>query len=764
MFQVSNFKFQENKGFTFVEVLVGTAILLVVFIGLYGAFQLGLKVVGQSRARVTATALANQKIEIAKNLPYNQVGTIGGIPSGSIPETEIITRNNIDYTVKTTIGYVDDPFDGLAPDDSLPNDYKRVKVKVSWPGFLGGEIILITDIAPKGLETTEGGGNLLISVFDALGIGVAQADIHIVNTSVDPPIDVSYQTNDQGQYLVAGAPTSTEAYQITVTKSGYSTDRTYGREEVANPEKPHATVLEGKLTEISFSIDWLSNFSISTLSPWGSDNFADSFLDESKISELSNLTVSGGEVNLTYTQGVEFTDGTTDGDLCAFPGIDGDCGQSFTMGSQSKEISQVQLYLRKTSPDISDIYLEIREGSTIGTVLATSSIMTAADLPDSLDWVTFALQSPVTLAANTQYFLRLRSIPDSTDPETGAVGYIYWGYIHATTSPPAYEGGDAWRYIGRNNNPDDPGQQLGPDDQYDFSFRIYQSVYTPAGYLFSVPIAPTDLVKWDEFSWNDNEPAETQITYQLYYSTNTDWWLIPDSDLPGNEAGFTSSPIDLSGLATTTYYQLKIKGNFSTTDTSVTPTLFDWSVSWITNQPTPIGNVSFNLQGNKIIGTDANEDPIYKYSADFTTDATGRLEIANLEWDAYDFTIDPAENLDLASTSPPSNPLGQDIDLLPGTTQSVSLFLEAENSLLITLRNSETLEPIFSGQVRLSNSGLGYDQTQFTDQQGQTLFIPLEAATYNLDIQTDGYGSYSGTVEVSGDETLTIDLIPTGPS
>jgi hypothetical protein len=573
-------------------VLVGTAILLLVFIGLYGAFQLGLKVVGQSKARITATALANQKIEIARNLPYNQVGTIGGIPSGSIEEAETITRNNIEYTVKTTIGYVDDPFDGLAPDDPLPNDYKRVKVKVSWSGFLGGEVILITDIAPKGLETTEGGGNLLISVFNALGIGIGQADIHLVNTEVEPPIDASYQTNDQGQYLVAGAPSSTAAYQITVTKSGYSTDRTYGKDEVANPEKPHATVLEGKLTEISFSIDELSNFSIQTLSPWGSDNFSDSFLDESKISESADILVDQGEAALATT---------TDG-------------------------------------------------------------------------------------------------------------------------------------------------------------------YVSSGYLLSIPIIPDNLISWDEFSWTDNEPLETDTEYQVFYASGTSWLLIPDSDLAGNKDGLESSPVDLTDLATTTYAQLKVKGNLSTNNASATPALFDWSVSWITGEPTPIGNVSFNLQGNKTIGTDAQEEPVYKYSTDFSTDSAGQLNIPNLEWDAYDFTIDPAENLDLVSTNPTSNPLGQNIDLLPNTIQSVSLFLDAENSLLVTIKSSDTLEPVFSAQVRLSNSGLGYDQTQFTDEQGEALFIPLEAATYDLEVQADGYESYSGTVDISGDRTTTINLTPIGPS
>ena len=42
----------------------------------------------------------------------------------------------------------------------------------------------------------------------------------------------------------------------------------------------------------------MSNFSIDTLSPWGSGNFSDSFLNENKISEKSDLTVSDGKVEL----------------------------------------------------------------------------------------------------------------------------------------------------------------------------------------------------------------------------------------------------------------------------------------------------------------------------------------------------------------------------------------------------------------------------------------------------------------------------------
>ena len=289
--------------------------------------------------------------------------------------------------------------------------------------------------------------------------------------------------------------------------------------------------------------------------------------------------------------------------------------------------------------------------------------------------------------------------------------------------------------------------------------------YLSNGYLISDEIIPDNIDTWDKLLWTDTEPAETDIKYQIYYQNGEDWLLVPDGDLSNNSIGFDSSPVDLNGLATTTYTQLKIKGNLSTNSTSTSPILFDWSVSWITGAATPIGYASFNLQGNKIIGTDAQEDPVYKYSTDQTSDANGQITINNLEWDNYDFTIDPAENLDLISTEPTSDPAGENISLLPNSiNQTIDLFLEAENSLLINLQNSETLDPIFSGQVRLFNIGLSYDQTQFADAQGQTLFIPLETASYNIEIEANGYVNYSGSINISGDETTTINLTPDGPS
>jgi len=224
--------------------------------------------------------------------------------------------------------------------------------------------------------------------------------------------------------------------------------------------------------------------------------------------------------------------------------------------------------------------------------------------------------------------------------------------------------------------------------------------------------------------------------------------------LPGNSAGFDLSPVDFSGLNPQTFAQLRLQANFSTNSTSTTPVLEDWETSWITDIPTPIPNTVFNLEGAKVVGQDLTENPIYKYSTSHSSDSGGHINISNLEWDAYTFSVDPSTGLDLVDIDPAPQP----ISLNPNTTLEVDLYLEAESSLLITIQNIETLEPVFGAAARLYNTGLGYDISQYTNEKGQTYFIPLQAATYNLEVSAPGYANFSGQVSVSGDNTKIIKL------
>ncbi|MBA3047427.1 prepilin-type N-terminal cleavage/methylation domain-containing protein [Candidatus Falkowbacteria bacterium] len=258
---------KNNLGFSLIEVLVSSVIIAILTLSIFNLIIYSLKVTGDNKLRMAAATIANQKMEYVRSLPYNNVGTTSGIPFGIIPVNETVNVNNGVFFVNTLVEYEDDPFDGIEdgmPDDLLPTDYKEVRIRVSWNGPFGFKnVSVFTKIAPRGMETNAGGGTLSILVFDASGMPVATSSAHIENNLLNPAINFDIETNSDGKISLPGAPESIEGYEITVTKAGYSTSSTTARTvDNPNPTKPHATVLEGEKTEISFAIDLLSDLNI----------------------------------------------------------------------------------------------------------------------------------------------------------------------------------------------------------------------------------------------------------------------------------------------------------------------------------------------------------------------------------------------------------------------------------------------------------------------------------------------------------------------
>ena len=139
---------------------------------------------------------------------------------------------------------------------------------MSWEGLAASNknpVTIITDISPRGIETTVGGGTLSILVFDANGNPISQADVSIIATSTNPQVNLNLLTGDNGRIILPGSPVCTACYQITVSKENYSSDRTYSIVEIANPDKPHQSVIEGFLTEVSFAIDKVGNLNIASV-------------------------------------------------------------------------------------------------------------------------------------------------------------------------------------------------------------------------------------------------------------------------------------------------------------------------------------------------------------------------------------------------------------------------------------------------------------------------------------------------------------------
>ncbi len=262
-----------RKGFTLIEITVSVAIFALVSAGIYGVIIYVYRTVYLSRVQIIATQVANEKIEIARNLSFENLGTVGGVPSGTLLQTETLARSGMTFQITNTIRNMDDPADGLAggnPNDTSPADYKLMEIQAICVNCQPAQRIPITltaRLSPKGLEGASKNGTLFVYVFDASGNPVSNASLQIANSKVTPAIAINDVTDINGRYNLVDTATSTEGYRIQISKTGYTNDYTVSS-TVANPNpvKSPATVASQTVTEIAFFIDKVSVINLSTQS------------------------------------------------------------------------------------------------------------------------------------------------------------------------------------------------------------------------------------------------------------------------------------------------------------------------------------------------------------------------------------------------------------------------------------------------------------------------------------------------------------------
>lgn len=565
-----------ERGVTLIDTLVGSALMLVVFVGIAAAFELSVEVVSNNKARSGAIALANERMEYLKSLTYPQIGVVGGIPAGNVPQIETTKLNGVDYTRRTLVLYSDDPKDGLGAADSnnIIADFKTIRVEVSWESRQGYRSVeLIGRVSPAGIETSVPGGTLTINVVNASNAPLSNAQVKITNASTSPTISITTYTGEDGSISFIGAPAASN-YQIVVTKSGYSTAQTYtASSQNPNPTPRHLTVSNNQTTSATFAIDQLASKTIRTYKQIVPVSWTDPFTSDAHIATSSNVAIAGGEVRLN-----------------------------------------------------------------------------------------------------------------------------------------------------------------GP------------APYAASGFLESESIAPTILAGWNDVTWTDTTPSQTDIVYRVYDGSGN---IIPDSALSGNGSGFSASPIDLTGLSTSSYPSIKVRASLITSDTNTTPSLQEMSVSYDYG-PEPLPNFTFKLRGNKTIG---NSPTVYKYDAYITSDTAAQVMLPAIEWDTYTIGVTSTSTYEIAEACAP-----QPESLDPGASQSTSVYLlpATSHSLLVDVRSSAGAY-LADSAVRVTRTG--YDQTKASSACGQSFFSGLTATTYTVVVSKSGYQTSTTTgLSVSGDSKLSVVL------
>ncbi len=798
-----------KKGFTLLETLLAIFLITIIFFGLFGAFELGIRLSSHIRARVTAISLANLQIEKIRNLPYKDIGINkeGVIPQGVVEESFEITINGIPFLVENNITYVVNCADGVTPDgdpcpsdaegkcpqdpcpqDLCPFDYKRVEVKVSWKGFWGGEVKMVTDIAPRSIaeECQEEGGMLSVRVFDSKGVLVSSPLIEVKDPETDTLIQEAIP--EDGKFLFV-LPTST--YKVVVSKTDYTKERTYGVGEEYNgqtiyePENPNPIVLENQLTEISLSIDQISKFLIYTyqakanhiyyVRTSGSDENDGLSPDTAflTIQKAVNTAQAGDFIFVgagTYQEEVSFPNsGTQDNPIVVVADVEGeytgDAGEvviegvnyGFVIDGQDnikiygftlRGASLANIYLNNTS----NIYLSslnIAQSQGDGIIIDNSNNIELVNNTvenNQSNGILIQNSSKIQINNNKVFTNQLNGI---------SADNLLSSTIKSNLIIQNQEDGIeiASSQIEILNNTFYQNQESGISLVGSPNVVIQNNIIVGSDKGIEATDSSEAEVSYNDF-WQNTQDAtgivldETNIFDDPFFVDASNY----NFHLSSTEAGQTQdSPcIDAgSDLASNLSLSSQTTRTDNIKDTDIVDLGYHYFVT-LPKAPSPfgasIGNVSFLLQGEKIVGKDENQNDILKYQATHQTDETGYLLLDNMEWDSYtfsDFTIE-GENLSLIISWPSAMP----IKLYPGIEQTVKLGLRASDSLYLQILDSQDLTPIFNAKVRLHNQS--YDKTLFTNQEGEVLFIPLESGVYSLDIEADGYESYSDTLSIMG--------------
>jgi len=591
-----------KRGFSLVETLVAVSVFVIIALSAYKGYVIILQGVSQIRLKNTAATIANEQFEIIRNLPYVDVGIVGGLPSGKIPHTKTVVVGSASYEVTTIIRNIDDPFDGVIggdPNDLSPADNKLIEVQVSCINCKFEPLTFTSRVAPKSLETTGNNGALFIQVFNANGEPVQGADIHIENNKATTTIVIDEVSDANGMLQIVDAPPGNEAYEISVTKDGYSSAQTYEIGDPQNPvpDTPHANVVTGQVTQVSFAIDELSDVSVSTKSPTCAPISNGSFsmkgskmigLDTYKYDE-DHTTNASGNLNLSNIEWDTYEI------VLAEAGYDlAGSNPILPLAVNPGTNQQVELILTPSEPDA--LLVRVKDGTT--------------DLPLSDATVTLTKDGDESVLITGRGFL------DQTDWSGGAGQSEYSDNTRFFSSDGNIE----------INNPS------GAMKLVDFAGE-----YITSGELTSSTFDTGTTTNFHTFEWIPggqpiavgNESVRFQVATNLENNATSTWSFVGPDGL--GSSYFTSPGESFSGIHNGDRY-VRYKALLQTAAATSTPTVSNISFTF-SSDCAPSGQVLFT---NLVAG---------EYELKINKPGFQEFSIPDLviskSWQAYDVTLNP---------------------------------------------------------------------------------------------------------------------------
>ncbi|HUO50727.1 MAG TPA: hypothetical protein VMU25_04165, partial [Candidatus Paceibacterota bacterium] len=263
-----------------------------------------------------------------------------------------------------------------------------------------------------------------------------------------------------------------------------------------------------------------------------------------------------------------------------------------------------------------------------------------------------------------------------------------------------------------------------------------------SGMIFSPEIDYSEKTSgnsWGTLTWNDVHTSGTILYHVEYLDSTSTWELVPDSDLPGNAAGTSTKPINLTALDTGTYSSIRVRADF--TKTTGTPVLTDWTLSWALSVAAPTQTKLFDNEKT------ATTTPDFQFT---TTDPQGDTLTYQIQW-STDATF---------ATGVTTRTSGTDAGFTDVASSTASNPFPSGDTIDFHVQNADRLasSTTYWWRVRAKDPGGGNAYSLWSNERSFTTDTTVQQSTWfqttteqfatdNLDRSTASAGGVSATTD-----------------
>lgn len=149
--------------------------------------------------------------------------------------------------------------------------------------------------------------------------------------------------------------------------------------------------------------------------------------------------------------------------------------------------------------------------------------------------------------------------------------------VQEVVDQPGWQPGNAMRFLLEDLHGDGSYSSTRYWERMFYSANnIFRIVFEEEGVIVSEPIRFADLpdaLRWDQLQWAGEGSVRVQVL-------DGSGGLIPNTALPGNEAGFTANTVPLWGLDPAVYPELRLKAFLTRAGDDGVARLDEWTVTW----------------------------------------------------------------------------------------------------------------------------------------------------------------------------------------